>query len=77
MEPAYVYLPGVPGGVQIAQSLGVDYFAVPIEFNDEGASKALEIGKLSEYEEGLIKVAVDELKGNVAKGESFVRGSEP
>ncbi|KAF4538229.1 malate dehydrogenase [Lasiodiplodia theobromae] len=75
IEEAYVYLPGVPGGEEIAKSLGVEYFAVPIEFDSEGASKALPIGKLSAYEEDLLKIAVEELKGNVAKGESHVRGA--
>lgn len=74
IEPAYVYLPGVPGGDQIARTLGVDYFAVPIELSSVGANKAFEIGELSEYEEGLLKVAIEELKGNVAKGECFIRG---
>lgn len=31
VEPAYVYLPGVPGGVDIANETGVDYFSVPVE----------------------------------------------
>lgn len=31
VEPTYVYLPGVPGGVDIAKEIGVDYFSVPVE----------------------------------------------
>ena len=31
VEPSYVYLPGVPGGEEIAKSTGCDYFSVPIE----------------------------------------------
>lgn len=31
MEPSYVYLPGVPGGEDIAKKTGCDFFAVPIE----------------------------------------------
>jgi malate dehydrogenase len=31
VEPSYVYLPGVPGGKEIAEKTGVDFFSVPIE----------------------------------------------
>lgn len=31
VEPSYVYLPGVPGGEEIAKKTGCDFFAVPIE----------------------------------------------
>lgn len=31
VEPSYVYLPGVPGGAEIAKKTGVDFFSVPIE----------------------------------------------
>lgn len=30
-EPSYVYLPGVPGGAEIAKKTGCDFFSVPIE----------------------------------------------
>lgn len=31
VEPSYVYLPGVPGGKEIAEKTGCDFFSVPIE----------------------------------------------
>lgn len=31
VEPSYVYLPGVPGGEEIAKQTGTDFFSVPIE----------------------------------------------
>lgn len=31
IEPSYVYLPGVPGGEEIARATGVDFFSVPVE----------------------------------------------
>lgn len=31
VEPSYVYLPGVPGGAEIAKKTGSDFFSVPIE----------------------------------------------
>lgn len=73
VEPAYVYLPGVPGGEEVAKSLSVDYFAVPIELDTEGATKAYTIGHLSAYEQDLLRVAVEELKGNIAKGVAHVQ----
>lgn len=73
VEPAYVYLPGVPGGDAASKDLGVEYFAVPVSFGANGAETAHPIGSLSDYETKLLKVAVDELKGNVKKGEDFAR----
>lgn len=31
VEPSFVYLPGVPGGAEIAKETGCDFFSVPIE----------------------------------------------
>lgn len=31
VEPSYIYLPGVPGGKEIAEKVGVDFFSVPVE----------------------------------------------
>lgn len=31
VEPSFVYLPGVPGGPEIAKKTGCDFFSVPIE----------------------------------------------
>lgn len=32
VEPAFVYLPGVPGGNEVSKALGgIDFFAVPVE----------------------------------------------
>jgi malate dehydrogenase len=70
-EEAYLYLPGVPGGKEIAKELGVDYFAVPVEFGSAGVVKACPLGLLSDYEAKLLQTAVEELKGNVSKGVSF------
>ncbi|GFN17158.1 hypothetical protein AtubIFM55763_004407 [Aspergillus tubingensis] len=67
-EEAYVYLPGVPGGEQIAAKLGVDYFAVKIEIGKTGASKALSFGEISENERKLLGVAIEGLKKGIAAG---------
>ncbi|RAR08285.1 malate dehydrogenase [Stemphylium lycopersici] len=73
VEPAYVYLPGLPEGEEMAKLLSIDYFAVPIEFDTEGATKVHPIGQLSAYEQDLLGVAVEELKGNIAKGIAHVQ----
>jgi len=75
IEPSFVYLPGVTGGNEIKSSVKEvelpDYFAVPVELGPEGVVKVHAIGKINEYETGLLKAAVDGLKGNIAKGVEF------
>jgi malate dehydrogenase len=72
IEDTYLYLPGVPGGKEVAAELGVDYCAVPVEFGLEGAVKAYPIGKLSTHEQRLLKIAIEELQKNVSKGIQFM-----
>lgn len=31
-ECTFVYMPGIEGGKEIAETVGVDFFAVPVEF---------------------------------------------
>ncbi|EON61832.1 malate dehydrogenase, NAD-dependent [Coniosporium apollinis CBS 100218] len=76
VEPTYVFLPGVPGGEEISKSLGVSFFAVPVEFGTDGATKAQPVGPLSDYEQDLLKKAIQELRGNIVKGESHVKGGK-
>lgn len=75
VEESYIYLPGIPGGKAVAETLRVDYFAVPVEFGPNGAQKARDLGPLSEYEQVLLKIAVSELKSNILKGVQFIAGS--
>ncbi|GKZ86475.1 hypothetical protein AnigIFM56816_001703 [Aspergillus niger] len=67
-EEAYVYLPGIPGGDEIAAKLGVDYFAVKVEIGKMGASKALPFGEISESERKLLEIAIEGLKKDIATG---------
>lgn len=71
-EEAYVYLPGVPGGKQIAAKLGVDYFAVKVNLGVNGATKTVDIGTLSENEQQLLEVAVKDLKTSIQAGQAFM-----
>lgn len=71
-EEAYVYLPGIPGGKEIAAELGVEYFAVKVELGKTGAVKALPIGLISDNETKLLSVAIEELKKNIATALTFM-----
>jgi malate dehydrogenase len=76
IEEAFIYLPGVPGGTEIAAELGVNYFAVKVELSKTGgAAKALPIGTLSENEKKLLEVALKDLKGNIQTGAAFMSAS--
>ncbi|OQE26241.1 hypothetical protein PENSTE_c005G01759 [Penicillium steckii] len=72
VEEAYVYLPGIPGGKEIAAELSIDYFAVKIELGKMGAIKALPIGKISDNETKIFGVAIEELKKNIATALAFM-----
>lgn len=71
-EEAYSYLPGVPGGKEIATRLGVDYFAVKVELGPNGAEHAKGFGALSQDEEKLLEVAVKDLEANIQSGLAFM-----
>jgi malate dehydrogenase len=47
VEPSYVYLPGVPGGKEIAEKTGVDFFSVPIELGVSLPPSDLSLSRLS------------------------------
>jgi malate dehydrogenase len=72
VEPSYVYLPGVPGGAEIAKKTGVDFFSVPIELGPNGAEKAVDIlGDITEKEKKLLEKAITGLTDNIQKGVVF------
>ena len=73
IEPTFMYMPGVPGGEEIAKETGCEYFSVPVELGKEGAEKAINpLKDISEYEKKLLKACCDGLKGNISKGVEFV-----
>jgi malate dehydrogenase len=78
VEPSYVYLPGIPGGKEIAEKTGTDFFSVPIELGPAGAEKAVDIlGDITDKEKKLLEACISGLKGNISKGVSFVQNPAP
>ncbi|KAI1378272.1 malate dehydrogenase [Hypoxylon crocopeplum] len=72
IEPSFVYLPGVPGGDEIAKATGLDFFSVPVELGPNGVEKASNpLAGITEKEKSLVDVAVKGLKGNIEKGITF------
>ncbi|KAM0545369.1 hypothetical protein ACHAPJ_011353 [Fusarium lateritium] len=71
IEEAYVFLPGISGGKDIDVQLQVEYFAVKVEFGQQGAQKVLPIGDMSDDEISLLQKAVSELQINIQTGLTF------
>lgn len=65
IEPSFVESP-------LYKDQGVTYFSSNVELGPEGVEKIHPVGQVTEYEQGLLDVAVGQLKGNIAKGEKFV-----
>ncbi|ORY99278.1 malate dehydrogenase, NAD-dependent [Syncephalastrum racemosum] len=66
------------GGAPIRQLVGNDvpFFSVPVQLGRNGVEKILPLGSVSAFEKKLFEAAVKELKGNIAKGASFVTNSK-
>ncbi|KKA27155.1 hypothetical protein TD95_000371 [Thielaviopsis punctulata] len=72
VEPSFVYLPGIPGGAEIAKKTGCDYFSAPVELGPNGAEKVLDpLDGLTDKEKTLVEACLTGLKGNVEKGIVF------
>ncbi|KAL8291306.1 hypothetical protein RQP46_002284 [Phenoliferia psychrophenolica] len=71
VEPSYVY---TKGNSALTAEIGeeLDFFSVPVELGPNGIEKVLPIGKLSEYEKTILKAALPELSGSIAKGVAFI-----
>ncbi|KAG9125311.1 hypothetical protein FRC07_008147 [Ceratobasidium sp. 392] len=77
--PSYVHVGADPeGGKALQKEIGADltYFSTNVKLGPNGVEKILPLGKLSEYEQGLVKAAVGELKDNITKGTNFVETSK-
>lgn len=73
VEPTFVYLPGVPGGEEIAKETGCEYFSVPVTLGKDGVESTHNIVKeANAYEKKLLEKCYEGLKGNISKGVEFV-----
>ncbi|KAF2219583.1 lactate/malate dehydrogenase [Elsinoe ampelina] len=66
IEPTFVESP-------LYKDQGVEYFASNVELGPDGVEKIHPVGKVTEYEQGLLDVCLKDLKGNIAKGVKFVK----
>lgn len=53
------------------------YFSTPLLLGKDGVEKNLGLGKMNDYEVGLVKAAMPELQKNIKKGEEFVAKNPP
>ncbi|CAB41656.1 malate dehydrogenase Mdh1 [Schizosaccharomyces pombe] len=51
---------------------GIDFFASRVTLGKDGVDTIHPVGKINDYEESLLKVALGELKKSITKGEQFV-----
>ncbi|PVI01902.1 malate dehydrogenase [Periconia macrospinosa] len=66
IEPTFVDSP-------LYKDQGVEYFASNVELGPNGVEKIHPVGKVTDYEQKLLDVALTDLKGNIAKGIKFVK----
>ncbi|AAS52172.2 ADR252Wp [Eremothecium gossypii ATCC 10895] len=77
-EPAFVYLPGLPGGADLARALAatepVDYFAAPVRLaaGDAAAVDTAFVADLAPEQRALVDAALPELAASIRKGVDFV-----
>ncbi|OBA23685.1 malate dehydrogenase [Metschnikowia bicuspidata var. bicuspidata NRRL YB-4993] len=76
-DSAYIYLPGVEGGINLSASLGVEFFSVPVVLRAGEVASFHAPEKLlrTKTENEMVRVAIDGLKGSIAQGINFVEGS--
>lgn len=75
VEYSFVDVAADPAGAKAVQEVigtQTQFFSVPVTLGPGGVEKIHSLGKLSEYEGGLIKQAVTDLAGNINKGVTFV-----
>ncbi|GAB1215046.1 Malate dehydrogenase, cytoplasmic [Aspergillus terreus] len=74
VEPTYVYLPGVPGGEEIAKATGVEFFSTLVTLGTDGAQNAINIlDGVTDQEKKLLAACTEGLKGNIEKGINFIK----
>jgi len=54
---------------------GVEFFSSKVTLGPNGVEKIHELGKVNEYEEGLLSACIADLAKNISKGKSFVQSN--
>ena len=78
-DSAYIYLPGIEGGSELAASLGgVNFFSVPVFLKDGEVQSFKRPNELigTDKEKEFVHIAVEGLKKSIAQGTNFVEGSK-
>ncbi|KAF2837296.1 malate dehydrogenase [Patellaria atrata CBS 101060] len=70
IEPTFVESP-------LYKDQGAIFFASNVELGPNGVEKIYPIGKITDYEQKLLDVAVKDLAGNIKKGVDFVKANPP
>ncbi|KAH9027861.1 NAD-malate dehydrogenase [Lactarius hengduanensis] len=80
VAPSYVHLDAdKEGAAVLKKEIGkeLDYFSTNVEIGPNGVERIIPLGKLTEYEKGLIAAAVPELTTNIEKGATFQKAPPP
>jgi malate dehydrogenase len=56
------------------QDQGVGFFASKVELGPNGVEKIHPVGKITEFEQGLLDACLVDLKKNIQKGKSLISG---
>ena len=68
IEPTFVDSP-------LYKDQGITYFASNVTLGPNGAEEIHPVGKVTEYEQGLLDKCLQDLKGNIEKGEQWVKAN--
>jgi len=68
IEPTFVDSP-------LYKDQGLDFFASNVELGPNGVEKIHPVGKITDYEQKLLDVCLNDLKGNIKKGVEFVKAN--
>lgn len=68
IEPTFVDSP-------LYKDKGVKYFASRVELGPNGVEKIMDVGKITDHEQQMLDVALDDLKKNIEKGETWVKAN--
>lgn len=70
IEPTFVDSP-------LYKDQGITYFASNVTLGPNGVEEIHPVGKISEFEQGLLDKCLQDLKGNIEKGEQWVKENPP